>query len=142
MLSVPFAPESASVRVLFPICCDPDPQIPEKKSKAVKPELLGGTSTMATPFRFVTLRLFNVSEIAVIVPESPLTEAVEPCDCPKVLLTVIPPDEVHVVTLPEVEHEARACTGSRSAAMARTNGLSLSSAERSGIAIRAWNDMG
>jgi len=93
-------------------------------------------------FRFVTLRLVNVSETAVIVPERPLTLAVEPSDAPKVLLTVIPLDEVHVVTLPEVLHEARACTGSRNAPMATANGLSLSSAERSGIAERAWDDMG
>ena len=58
------------------------------------------------------------------------------------LLTVIPPDEVHVVTLLVVVHAARACAGRRSAPMARTNGLSLSSAERSDIAERAWDDIG
>jgi hypothetical protein len=78
----------------------------------------------------------------VIVPERPLTAAEEPTEVPKVLLTVIPPDEVHVVTLAVVVHEARACAGSSSAPMARTNGLSLSSVERSGITGRAWDDMG
>lgn len=142
VLPGPFAPVSASVKVLFPICCDPDPQRPDRKSKAVKPEPLGGTSTIATLFRFATLRLVSVIEMAVIVPERPVTVAVEPIEAPTVLLTVIPADDVHVVTLPLVVHEARACTGSRSAPMARTNGLSLSSAERSGIAERAWDDMG
>jgi hypothetical protein len=143
LLFEPVAPVSASVKVLFPTCSDPDPQVPEKKSRGVKPEPLGGTSTIATLFRFVTLRLLNVSEIAVIVPERPLTVAVEPCDCPRLLLTVIPPDEVHVVTFPEVVHEARACAGSsRSAPMTKTNKPSLSSAERSGIAERTWCDMG
>ena len=137
LLFEPDAPVSASVKVLFPTCCDPDPQILEKKSKGVKPEPLGGTSTIATLSRFVTLRLVNVSEIAVIVPDKPLTADVEPSEAPKVLLTVIPPDEVHVVTLPVVVHEARACAGSRSAPMARTNGLSLSSADRRGIAEKA-----
>jgi len=103
-LSVPVAPVSARVKVLLPICCDPDPHIPEKRSKAVKP--LGGTSTIAALFRFVTLRLFNVSEIAVTVPGRLATEIEEPTDALRVLLTVIPPDEVHVVTFPEVVHEA------------------------------------
>jgi len=47
-LSVPLAPVSASVRVLFPTCSLPEPQIPEKKSS---PEPVGGTSTMAMLFR-------------------------------------------------------------------------------------------
>src|SRR5271170_2030832 len=139
LLLLPVAPLLTRVKVLFPICCDPVPQIPERKSKA---EPLGGTSTIATLFRLLTLTLVNVSEIAVIAPERPLTVAEEPTDAWKVLLTVIPADEVHVVTLPLVVHAARACAGSRSAPMARTNGLSLSSAERSGIAERAWDDMG
>jgi len=137
LLFEPVAPVSARVKVVFE-----ELQIPEKKSNGVKPEPLGGTSTIATLFRFVTLRLFNVREIAVIVPERPLTEAVEPADAPKVLLTVIPLEEVHVVTLPVVVHEARACVGNRNAPIARTNGLSLSSAERSDIAEKAWDDMG
>jgi hypothetical protein len=116
-------------------------QIPEKKSNGVKPEPLGGTRTIATLFRFVTLRVFNDSEIAVTVPESPLTVADEPTDAPKVPLTVIPLDEVHVVTLPVVVHAARDCGGSSSALMARTNELSLSSAERCRIAKRAWDAM-
>src|SRR5579862_1300335 len=136
-LFAPFAPVSASVKVAFP-----ELQIPEKKSKAVKPEPLGGTSTMATLFRFVTLRLFNVSEMTVIVLERPLTETVEPADAPKVPLTVIPLDEVHVVTLPVVVQAALDCAGIRSAPMARTTGVSLSSAERSGIAEVEWHDIG
>jgi hypothetical protein len=136
-LSGPVAPVSARVKVAFA-----ELQTPEIKSNGVKPEPLGGTSTIATLFRFVTLRPFNVSEIAVIVPERPLTAAVEPIDAPKVPLTVIPLDEVHVVTLAVVVHEARALAGSKSAPMTRKSGLSLSSAERSGIAERAWDDMG
>lgn len=98
-LSVPVAPVSARVKVAFP-----ESQTPEIKSKGVKPEPLGGTSAIATLFRFVTLRLFNVSEIAVIVPERPLTEFEDPTEAPNAPLTVIPPDEVHVVTLPVVVH--------------------------------------
>jgi len=135
-LSVPVAPVSARVKVAFA-----ESQTPEIKSKGVKPDPLGGTSTIATLFRFVTLRLFNVSEIAVIVPERPLTEAAEPSDAPNVLLTVIPLDEVHVVTLAVVVHEARACADNRRVPKARTTGTSVSNAERNRIAARAWDDM-
>jgi hypothetical protein len=68
------------VKVLFPICCVPEPQTPERKSKGVRPEPLGGTSTIATLFRFVTLRVFSARVTDVIVPEIPLTAVVEPTD--------------------------------------------------------------
>lgn len=74
-LFAPVAPVSAKVIVVLA-----ELQIPESKSKGVKPDPLGGTSTTATLFRFVTLSVFNDSEIAVIVPERPLTVAEEPTD--------------------------------------------------------------
>jgi hypothetical protein len=144
--SGPVAPVSASVKVLFPICVEKAPQIPEKRSRAVP---LGGTSAIATLFKpaasevgAVMSRLVRVIEIAVTVPGRLGTEIEEPADANCVPLTVIPLDEVHVVTLPVVLHEAQACAGTRSVPMARTNGLSLSRAERSGIAEGAGHDMG
>ncbi|MFY9937354.1 MAG: hypothetical protein WAK33_10795 [Silvibacterium sp.] len=90
----------------------------------------------------VMSRLVRVTEMAVTVPGRLVTEIEELSDTPTELLTPIPLNEVHVVTLPEVVQEARACVGSSSAPMARTNGLSLNSAERGDIAERAWDDMG
>src|SRR5271156_2759936 len=51
------------------------------------------------------------------------------------------PEPLGIDIEPELE-KVWACAGSRSAPMARTIGLSLSSAERSAIAERPWDDMG
>ena len=88
----------------------PESQIPEKKSKAVKPEPLGGTSTIATLFRSVTFGPLTSLRYCYC-PERPLTETVEPTDAPKVPLTVIRSNEVHVVTLLVVLHAGRVCLG-------------------------------
>ena len=65
---------------------------------------LGGTSTIASLFKLVMSRFVIVNEMLLIVPERPLTVIEEPSEVPVVPLTVIPLDEVQVVTLLEVEH--------------------------------------
>jgi hypothetical protein len=139
LLSVPL-PESASVKVLFPICSVPVPQTPDKRSNAVKPEPEGGTSTTAALFRSWTLRLVKVNEMLVTLVRPPTTLE-EPSDAPKVPLTVIPPDEVHVVTFGDVEQMACARAGVNRAIKARKIRQTVGRASRKGMTERSCNDM-
>jgi hypothetical protein len=65
----------------------PYPQTPDITSSAAAP--FGATRTTATLLRFVTLRLVNVIDMALTVPERPETVTLEPTETLVLEFTVI-----------------------------------------------------